>query len=98
MIPDKLQYFLGHFWNFQKFDQTWTLGPLKIGNVLYTYCLCQSRYLICLTFFEHTRTDVLKHKNKTKIATLVMETIWKYTFVCFTIGPLPECLEIKKAI
>ena len=27
MIPDRLQYFLKHFWNDQKLDQIWTLGP-----------------------------------------------------------------------
>ena len=27
MIPDRLQSFLEPFWNDQKCDQTWTLGP-----------------------------------------------------------------------
>ena len=27
MIPDRLQYFLDDFWNDQKCDQIWTLGP-----------------------------------------------------------------------
>ena len=27
MIPDRLQYFWEHFWNDQKCDQLWTLGP-----------------------------------------------------------------------
>ena len=27
MIPDRLQYFLEHFWNDQKCDKLWTLGP-----------------------------------------------------------------------
>ena len=27
MIPDRLQYFLEHFWNDQKCDQIWTIGP-----------------------------------------------------------------------
>ena len=27
MIPDRLQYFLEHFWIDQKCDQIWTLGP-----------------------------------------------------------------------
>ena len=27
MIPARLQYFLEHFWNEQKRDQIWTLGP-----------------------------------------------------------------------
>ena len=27
MIPDRLQYFLEHFRNDQKYDKIWTLGP-----------------------------------------------------------------------
>ena len=27
MISDRLQYFLDDFWNFQKINQIWTLGP-----------------------------------------------------------------------
>ena len=27
MIPDRFRYFLDDFWNFEKCDQTWTLGP-----------------------------------------------------------------------
>ena len=27
MIPDGLQYFSEHFWNDQKCDQIWLLGP-----------------------------------------------------------------------
>ena len=39
MIPDRLQYFLNDFWNFQKCKQIWTLGPCiyhqeKYGNIL----------------------------------------------------------------
>ena len=27
MLPDRLQYLLEHFWNDQKCDQIWNLGP-----------------------------------------------------------------------
>ena len=27
MIPDRLQYFFDDFWNDQKCDRIWTLGP-----------------------------------------------------------------------
>ena len=48
MIPDRLQYFLEHFWSDQKCDQIWTLGPVSINGLFglfmaylwLTYGLC----------------------------------------------------------
>ena len=52
MIPDGLQYSVGHFWNFQKNEQMPTRAPYslqkdfkqykkKYGNILYTYYYCK---------------------------------------------------------
>ena len=53
MIPDRLQYFLDDFWNFENFVNIWTRNPpnyyqhalnntRKVWKLLGTYYLCKS--------------------------------------------------------
>ena len=70
MIPDRLQYFLDDFWNDQKCDQIWTLGPCiyhqnastntgKYGNDLDKYYFSYLTIWNC-DFVEGMRTQLLK--------------------------------------
>ena len=75
MIPDGLQHFLGHFWNFQECHKISTHGPLtdhrntlKIHE-LWKYVI---KHVFCefgnqsFIFFETPRADSSENKMKPK--------------------------------
>ena len=71
MIPYRLQYFLGDFWNFQKRYQIWTLGP-RIDHQNISKNTSKSRSIL-----ENIYVAYLGIWNFESVGRFVYRTVWK---------------------
>ena len=98
MIPDRLQDFLDHFWNDEKCDQIWTLGPhihhqkistniRKYGNIFENFDLPISENLKLCKCWKVCVPFFKMAILKMKILELTSWN-WKMTFGNLKIGKL----------